>query len=384
MKKYDLVIKNGLLFDSELKIIKNSDLAIKDNLIVSISSSIDTDDATEFIDISNKYVLPGLIDLHVHVWWGVAHLSVEVDKTSLGRGVPLVVDAGSSGSNTVDGFKRYVIDQSESKILAFLNISGMGQLDNDIGELEDIRWARVSEAVTAAKSHKDFIVGIKVRLSNHIAGANDLIALERSLEAAEHLEMPLMIHIGDTKHSLDSIIGKLRKGDVVTHSFHGRKKGIIDNNGKVIDVVRDARSRGVNFDVGHGAGSFSFDIAEKALEDGFPPDTISSDLHKYNINSPVFDLATTMSKYLHMGLSLEEVFSMSTISPARILNISENFGILKENTEANITVLKEEKGSFNFRDAMGGERLGTKRLVPDLLVWGGKIHPILPHRSKNY
>ena len=384
MKKYDLVIKNGLLFDSELKIIKNSDLAIKDNLIISISSSIDTDDATEFIDISNRYILPGLIDLHVHVWWGVAHLSVEVDKTSLGRGVPVVVDAGSSGSNTVDGFKRYVIDQSESKILAFLNISGMGQLDNDIGELEDIRWARVSEAVTAAKSHKDFIVGIKVRLSNHIAGANDLIALERSLEAAEHLEMPLMIHIGDTKHSLDSIIGKLRKGDVVTHSFHGRKKGIIDNNGKVIDVVRDARSRGVNFDVGHGAGSFSFDIAEKALEDGFPPDTISSDLHKYNINSPVFDLATTMSKYLHMGLSLEEVFSMSTISPARILNISENFGILKENTEANITVLKEEKGSFNFRDAMGGERLGTKRLVPDLLVWGGKIHPILPHRSKNY
>ena len=384
MKKYDLVIKNGLLFDSELKIIKNSDLAIKDNLIVSISSSIDTDDATEFIDISNRYVLPGLIDLHVHVWWGVAHLSVEVDKTSLGRGVPVVVDAGSSGSNTVDGFKRYVIDQSESKILAFLNISGMGQLDNDIGELEDIRWARVSEAVTAAKSHKDFIVGIKVRLSNHIAGANDLIALERSLEAAEHLEMPLMIHIGDTKHSLDSIIGKLRKGDVVTHSFHGRKKGIIDNNGKVIDVVRDARSRGVNFDVGHGAGSFSFDIAEKALEDGFPPDTISSDLHKYNINSPVFDLATTMSKYLHMGLSLEEVFSMSTISPARILNISENFGILKENTEANISVLKEKKGSFNFRDAMGGERLGTKRLVPDLLVWGGKIHPILPHRSKNY
>ena len=240
------------------------------------------------------------------------------------------------------------------------------------------------EAVTAAKSHKDFIVGIKVRLSNHIAGANDLIALERSLEAAEHLEMPLMIHIGDTKHSLDSIIGKLRKGDVVTHSFHGRKKGIIDNNGKVIDVVRDARSRGVNFDVGHGAGSFSFDIAEKALEDGFPPDTISSDLHKYNINSPVFDLATTMSKYLHMGLSLEEVFSMSTISPARILNISENFGILKENTEANITVLKEEKGSFNFRDAKGGERPGTKRLVPDLLVWSGKIHPILPHRSKNY
>ena len=384
MKKYDLVIKNGLLFDSELKIIKNSDLAIKDNLIVSISSSIDTDDATEFIDISNKYVLPGLIDLHVHVWWGVAHLSVEVDKTSLGRGVPLVVDAGSSGSNTVDGFKRYVIDQSESKILAFLNISGMGQLDNDIGELEDIRWARVPEAVTAAKSHKDFIVGIKVRLSNHIAGANDLIALERSLEAAEHLEMPLMIHIGDTKHSLDSIIGKLRKGDVVTHSFHGRKKGIIDNNGKVIDVVREARSRGVNFDVGHGAGSFSFDIAEKALEDGFPPDTISSDLHKYNINSPVFDLATTMSKYLHMGLSLEEVFSMSTISPARILNISENFGILKENTEANITVLKEETGSFNFRDAMGGERSGTKRLVPDLLIRGGKIHSILPHRSKNY
>ena len=116
MKKYDLVIKNGLLFDSELKIIKNSDLAIKDNLIVSISSSIDTSDTTEFIDISNKYVLPGLIDLHVHVWWGVAHLSVEVDKTSLGRGVPVVVDAGSSGSNTVDGFKRYVIDQSESKI----------------------------------------------------------------------------------------------------------------------------------------------------------------------------------------------------------------------------------------------------------------------------
>lgn len=384
MKPFDILLKNGLIFDSESKIIKKSDIAIKNNLISSVSPSIDKEDASKCFDVSGKYVLPGLIDMHVHVWWGVAHLSLDVDTTSLGRGVPVVVDAGSSGSNTVDGFNRYIVKPSPSKILAFLNISGMGQLDNDIGELEDIRWARVSEAVDAAKTHKDFIVGIKVRLSNHIAGANDLIALKRSIEAAEHLKMPLMIHIGNTNHSLDSIIGKLRSGDVVTHSFHGLSKGIIDNTGKIIDVVRDARDRGVNFDVGHGAGSFSFNIAEKALENGFPPDTISSDLHKYNIDSPVFDLCTTMSKYFNMGISLEEVFSMSTISPAKILNISGEFGIIRENIEANITVLNEESGTFIFTDAMGEERAGNKRLAPYLLVRGGEIHGILPHTSKNY
>ena len=309
MKKYDLVLKNGLLFDSSLKKIKEQDLALKNGSIVSIENSIDVSLAKRCIDLFDHLIVPGLIDLHVHIWWGVADLSIEVDKTSLGRGTPIVVDAGSAGSNTIDGFKKYIIDNSNTKILAFLNISGMGQLDKDIGELEDIRWARVPEAVSAIKKHKDFIVGIKVRLSNQIVGSNDLVALKRSIEAAEHLKVPVMIHIGDTKHSLDSIIGKLRKGDIVTHSFHGRKNGIIDTDGKIIDVALDAKRRGVTFDVGHGAGSFSFNIAEKSLENGFLPDTISSDLHKYNINTPVFDLVTTMSKYLNMGVSLEEVLS---------------------------------------------------------------------------
>ncbi len=335
---YDLVIKNGTVIDPSQGLHGKRDIGVAGGRIAAVAEYIPDRDAHDVIEAHGLLVTPGLVDLHVHVWWGVAHLAVEADPSCLARGATTVVDAGSAGSNTIAGFRRYVIEQVDTRVLAFLNISGMGQLDNDIGELQDIRWARVKQAVEAGRMHAESIVGIKVRLTDQIAGENDVVALERAIDAAAQLGKPVMIHIGQTVHPLEDLLPKLRPGDVVTHSFNGRPHGILDSNGRVIDVARDARARGVIFDVGHGAGSFDFDVAEKALADGFPPGTISSDVHRYNIRGPVFDLATTLSKYLYMGVSLDDVIALGTTKPASAVGRAGSVGTLKQGAEADVAV----------------------------------------------
>ena len=223
MPGFDLVIKNGTVVDPSQGLHGKKDIAITGGVVHSIEDHIPDGDARDVIEADGLIVTPGLVDLHVHIWWGVAHLAIEADPSSLARGATTVVDAGSSGSNTFPGFRRYVMERVSTRSYAFLHISGMGQLERDIGELEDIRWARVGPAVDTARANRDLIVGIKVRLTEGIVGANDVVALERAVEAAEHIGMPLMIHIGETHHPLEEIFGKLRRGDIVTHSFTASK-----------------------------------------------------------------------------------------------------------------------------------------------------------------
>ena len=181
---YDLVIKNGTVLDPKTKLYEKKDIGIASGKIKKVENSISDNNAIDIIEAKDKLVLPGLVDLHVHVWWGVAHLAVEADPFCLERGVTTAIDAGSSGANTIAGFERYVISKAKTRILAFLHISGMGQLDNEIGELEDIRWARIEKAIEASTLHSDSIVGIKVRLSHDIVGENDIEAFERALTVA--------------------------------------------------------------------------------------------------------------------------------------------------------------------------------------------------------
>jgi dihydroorotase len=249
---YDLVIKNGTVVDPAQGVHARKDIAVAGGKIAAIEDYISDADTHDVIEAEGLVVTPGLVDLHVHVWWGVAHLAIEADPACVYRGVTTAIDAGSSGANTIAGFHRYVMEQTATRVLAFLHISGMGQLDNDIGELEDIRWARVEKAVEAAKLHADRIVGIKVRLTDNIVGPNDLVALDRALEAGEELNKPVMIHIGGSVNQFEQFMEKLRPGDIVTHSFTGRPHGILDNNNKVVDAAWDAMNRGIIFDVGHG------------------------------------------------------------------------------------------------------------------------------------
>lgn len=371
---YDLVIKNGTVIDPSQVLHARRDVAIAGGRIVAVDEHISDGDTHDVIEADGLLVLPGLVDLHVHVWWGVAHLAIEADVHSLSRGATTIVDAGSAGANTMAGFRRYVIDKVDARTLAFLHISGMGQLDQEIGELEDIRWARVDKAVETAKLHPDVIVGVKVRLTEGIVGKNDLVALDRAIEAAGYLDKPVMIHIGGTSHDLEEILGRLRPGDIVTHSFTANPPGIITDAGAVLPAALEARARGVNFDVGHGAGSFSFRVAEAALEHGFTPATVSSDVHRYNVRGPVYDLATTLSKFLHLGLSLDEVIRLATSAPASAVGRGDQFGTLRVGVEADVSVMRMEQGKFRFTDASGDVRIGDRLLTPVVTLRAGRRH----------
>ena len=221
--------------------------------------------------------------------------------TSLAKGATTIVDAGSAGAATFPAFRRYVLGPSDTRIYALLNISAMGMIDQAVGELEDMRWAMVDSAVATGLANPEYVVGIKARLSRETAGENDVEALTRAIEAAEALDGFVMIHVGNTKTPLEELTAMLRPGDVVTHAFHSRAEGLIDDAGRVKPGITEAQRRGVVFDVGHGAGSFAFDTAEKALADGFRPDNISSDLHVYNIEGPVHDQVSVLSKFMHLG-----------------------------------------------------------------------------------
>jgi dihydroorotase len=275
------------------------------------------------------------------------------------------------------------MEQSHTRIMAFLHISGMGQLDQEIGELQDIRWARVEKAVEAAKMHADRIVGIKVRLTDNIVGDNDMVAITRAVEAANELGKPLMIHIGGSAHPLEDLFPKLRPGDIVTHSFTGNTNGILDNTGKVKDVAWDAARRGVIFDVGHGAGSFSFDVQEKAIADDFWPGTVSSDVHRYNLRGPVFDLMTTLSKYLYLGLNLDQVIELGTTKPARAVHLDEHIGTLQVGADADISIIELREGPVTLTDARGATRQGNQLLLPVETLRAGRRfspqHSFHPH-----
>jgi dihydroorotase len=387
---YDLVIKNGTVIDPSQKTCEKKDIAVAGGKIAAVENYISDGNSHDVIEAEGLLVAPGLVDLHVHVWWGVAHLAIEADPACVYRGVTTAIDAGSSGSNTIAGFHRYVIDQAHTRVLAFLHISGMGQLDNNIGELEDIRWARVEQAIEAAELHSDVIVGIKVRLTENIVGSNDLIALKRALEAGQELNKPVMIHIGGSVNQVEEFLEQLRPGDIVTHSFTGRPHGILDNNNKVIDAAWDAMNRGVIFDVGHGAGSFSFPVAEACLEQGLGPGTVSSDVHRYNIRGPVFDLMTTLSKYIHLGYSIGDAIALGSSIPSAAVGLPDNIGTLKIGADADIAIIEHRKGPITFSDADGNERNGNQLLLPVETLRKGKrfnpqhsAHPNLlghPHR----
>jgi dihydroorotase len=289
-----------------------------------------------------------------------------------------VVDAGSSGANTFPGFRRWVIEPAQGRILAYLNISATGQIDPFLGELHDLRFADPARAAAVALANPDVIVGFKVRLSEMLAGPNGLAGLDRAIEAGRATGLPVMAHIGGTPFDIEEALVRMRPGDIVTHAYTGWQPGAIINDvGRLVPGAREARERGVRFDVGHGAGSFTWPVAEAAVADGFRPDTISSDLHRFNIASPVHDLATTLSKFLLLGLSIDDVVAMATTAPAAALGAAgRTLGRLAVGAEADVTVLRLEDGRFTLTDSAGTPREARQRLVPTAVVRAGQALPI--------
>jgi len=379
MTSMDLVVAGGTVVDPAGGLHARRDVGVADGRIVAVEPHIPAASARAVLDATGLLAVPGLVDLHVHVYWGVADLSVEADPTCLGRGATTVVDAGSAGANTFPGFRRWVAEASRGRVLAYLNISAMGQVDPFLGELHDLRFADPERAAAVARANPDVIVGFKVRVSEMLAGPNGLAGLDRALEAGRATGLPVMVHIGGTPYDIEEVLERLRPGDIVTHAYTGwRPGGIVTDAGRVVAGAREARARGVRFDVGHGAGSFTWPIAEAALADGFRPDTISSDLHRFNVAGPVHDLATTLSKFMLLGLSVDEVLAMATAAPAAALGRDAEVGALSVGAEADITLLRVEEGRFALVDSAGTRREARQRLVPAGVIRAGREVPIAP------
>lgn len=376
--QYDLLVRGGRLIDPSQEVSSERDVAISNGKVAAIAEKIDPSTSRTVMDARGMIVTPGLVDVHVHVYDGVAPLGIPADPNCIAKGVTTVLDAGSAGAHTFPGLRKYVIRMVDTRVYALLNISLIGQstlsTDNPHGELLDLRFVNARLAIRTIEENRDVILGLKIRLTGNITGPNDLKALAIAREAADAVKLPIMVHIGGSHSPVPQIAGMLKAGDVITHSFRGGPGGIVDDRFRVLPEVRKAMERGVLLDVGHGAGSFSFETAEKLLAQEIAPGTISSDVHQFNVNGPVLDLATTLSKFLSLKMPMEEVIRRATANPAKAFAFPAGTGSLKLGTTADLSVFQLRDGRFEYTDSLGAKRTGDRKLFPIATVKGGRIY----------
>ncbi len=371
---YDLLLKGGHVIDGRNKISAVMDVAIADGRIAAVAADIPPAKAAKTVNVSGLYVTPGLVDMHVHVYAGTGQRgaycgdnSVYPDGFTFRAGVTTVADAGSSGWRNFPDFKDRVIDRAKTHVLVFLNIVGAGMagaVEQDTGEMD------AQAAARTALRNKDTIVGIKTA---HYAGP-EWTAVERAVEAGTLADIPVMVDFGTFRPERpfqDLVLKKLRPGDIYTHTYLSWVP-MLDPQGRILPYLFEARRRGVIFDVGHGGGSFLFRQAAPALRQGFGPDSISTDLHAGSMNGGMKDLLNVMSKFLNMGMPLDDVILRSTWTPAREIK-REELGNLSVGTVADVAVLRVEEGHFGFVDTYGARMAGTRKLVCELTVRNGQV-----------
>jgi len=363
---FDLVLKGGRVIDERNHIDGLFDVALKGGKVAAVGKSIDAAGA-RVQDVSGCIVVPGLIDIHTHVYHKATSLSVDPALVARRAAITTLIDAGSAGAGNYDGFRDYVMAHSPYRILAFLNVSfpGIFGFDKDVqvGEATARSMLPVHRCVEKIEANRDRIIGVKVRIGGLVTGDLGLGALELALEAAEAVELPLMTHIGTPPPSYSDVVNMLRPGDILTHCYRPDPNSAIGEDGKVLDAVWKARERGVLFDIAHGMGAFGYATTEAALKDGFKPDLISSDVHVVAIEGPGYDLLHTMSKLLNCGLSLPEVIGMSTSRPALAIR-RPDLGHLGVGANADISVLREVQSDYVFADVVGQTRQGSALLHP--------------------
>ena len=374
----DLILKGGRVIDPSQGIDAVMDVGFKAGKVAAVSAAL-VPGSAELRDVSGLIVSPGLIDLHTHVYWGGTSLGIDADEFCRTSGVTTSVDTGSAGPGNFAGFRKHVIERSEVRILAYLHVShaGIYGFSNTVmvGESEDLRLMDPVTAAEVAGKNRDVIVGIKVRVGRHASGDQGAAPLDIALQVADEVGMPLMCHIDEPPPSYEEVIAKLRPGDVLTHAFRPFPNAPCTAQGTVRPAVLAARKRGVLFDIGHGMGSFSYKTARAMLANGFLPDTISSDVHALCINGPAFDLVTTLSKFLCLGMSLNEVIKAATENAAFALKRPE-LGSLKPGSAGDATILSVDDGAFDYVDATGEHLTGKSKINSRGAVIGGKWwHP---------
>lgn len=373
--RYDLVLRGGHVIDPKNGIDARKDVAIQDGKIAAVADEIPASQARKTIDVAGLYVTPGLVDIHTHLFastgiqdaWAGDN-SVMPDGFSFRTGVTTMVDAGSAGWRNFETFRHTVIDRARTRVLALINISGLGMLTDMVEQHpEDMK---PEEVAALAHKHRDVVVGVKAA---HYQGP-EWVSVDRALEAGKAAGIPIMVDFGYFRKERpywQLVAQRLRPGDISTHMYRGAVP-YVGSDGKLLPYLEQARRRGVKFDVGHGGGSFVFRNAVAAVERGFYPDSISTDLHTGSMNGAMMDMPTTMSKFLAMGMSLQEVILRSTWNPAQLINRAE-LGHLTPGAGADIAVWRLMEGEFGFADSAAGRVTGTKRLFCELTVRAGKI-----------
>jgi dihydroorotase len=377
--EYDLILRGGRVIDPSQKLDEVIDIAFSAGKVARIGSGLKADAGTAVRDVSGYIVTPGLIDLHTHVYWGGTSLGIDAEEFCRKSGVTTAIDTGSAGPGNFAGFRKHVIERSAVRILAYLHVSFAGIYAYSrrvmVGESEEIRLLAPLDAVEVANANRDIIVGIKVRVGALASGRSGTVPLDIALQVADQVGMPLMAHIDQPPPSYEEVLARLRPGDVLTHAFRPFPNVPVDPQGKVKEAVLEARARGVRFDIGHGKGSFAFKTARGMLANGFYPDTISSDVHALCVNGPAFDQVTTLSKFLCMGMPLNEVIAATTVNAAVALKRPE-LGSLKPGSMGDATILSVQQGEFDYVDVVGEHLRGDRKIVSEGVVIAGRWwHP---------
>ena len=364
--KYDLVLQGGRVIDASQRLDRIMDVAISGGRIADLRRNIPAADAAEVVDVRGKLVTPGLIDLHSHVsdpGMPPAHC--------LSTGVTAQVDAGSRGADNVGDLVE-IARAAPNRVRILLNLARRG-LGGGVGELLNFENADAAAARRAIEASRDVIIGIKARLSRTVAGDRDLDAVRRAHEVTVPLNLPLMVHVGQTASPMPAILALLRPGDIVTHVYSPPPNGIFDDRGRVFREYREARRRGIWFDIGNGRnGHITWDVAERAIEQDFLPDTISSDLTAPGMTVRVFDFPTVLSKFLLLGMPLEKVIACATANAARVIPAFQGLGTLRKGAPADVAVFELRQGDFEFVDNVDAKRIGHQKLVASAVIAGGK------------
>jgi dihydroorotase len=331
------------------------------------------------LDARGLMVVPGLIDMHAHVFDGVT-IGISPDEHFLAKGVTTVCDAGSAGANTYAAFEKFIIGGSRCRVKAFLHVSCVGlavmnESAADMGELEEFRFIRGDAALQTIRQRPAHIVGVKIRTSEFLAHSVDKerAGLWAARFVADRTQLPLMIHYPGSGMPEGEILERLRPRDILTHIYHPWAWGPLDRRGRLMPLYREAKELGVVFDLGHGRGAFSFESAERCMDQGLFPDTISTDLYTMNVNGPVYDTLTTMDKMLTLGIPLEDVLRATTSRPAEVIGCSDQIGRIAPGLCADVTLLRFEDGPSELHDVLGKIRTAQRRLRCGGVVREGRI-----------
>jgi dihydroorotase len=379
--KFDLVIKGADVLDPSQSLRGRRDIGIRYGLIEAVETDIPAARALRVLDAGGKLVTPGLVDLHCHVYPYGSAIGIPADELVPHQCSTTCVSAGDAGANNFAAFRRYIVAQTRTRLYAFVHIANMGLAPFPVAELYNIDFAQVDVAAKAVAENADMVLGVKVRMSENVISKNGLEPLKRAIAACERAGTggKIMCHIGgvETRELMAQILDTLRPGDILTHAYSGAPNlaGAFTNivhDGRLLPAALAAKQRGVIFDVGHGGGSFDFSVAEPAIAQGCPPDTISSDIHVFSGNTPGMPYLTwVMSKFMAQGFTLEQVVAMATINPAKVINRAPKLGTLQIGAPADVAIMELIEGDVSFVDTRNNIRTGRAYLKPVQTVTAG-------------